>query len=289
VFSNKPSNHGQVILIILLVTTVGLTIGLSLVSRTIQDLKVSSQIAESSKAFSAAESGIEAALKGNQVGVPGNVAFTGGANARYTISTYGNNSTPFTLSNVAAGDAKTVWFVDHQIDGSLLPYPNQTYNPPGHDIDICWGPTAGQPDPNPAAIEFTVLHHNGSSTYNISKVTADPGTPWVSSNHFNTAGIDLNDATKCQNSNKKYHINLNFTNNGPTDFNVGGDKVVLLRINAVYNPTDIVVSPKAQLPAQGKQITSTGTTTSGVARKLNVLEGYQSLPAVFDYTLFVNQ
>src|SRR5687768_11168985 len=56
---------GQVILILLLVMTVGLAIGLSVIQRSLSDVTTASKIEQSSRAFSAAEAGIERALKGN--------------------------------------------------------------------------------------------------------------------------------------------------------------------------------------------------------------------------------
>src|SRR5204863_1532604 len=57
--------RGQVLLILLLVMTVGLAIGLSIIQRSLSDVSTASKIEQSSRAFSAAEAGIERALKGN--------------------------------------------------------------------------------------------------------------------------------------------------------------------------------------------------------------------------------
>src|SRR3989344_5511027 len=60
---------GQVILILLLIMTVALGIGLSLVQRSLGDISTSIKVEQSSRAFSAAEAGIESAIKGNLTGV----------------------------------------------------------------------------------------------------------------------------------------------------------------------------------------------------------------------------
>lgn len=62
---NKPGQAGQVGVIILLLMVVMLTIGLSLASRSTQDLFLASQQAESTRVFNAAEAGIEEALSTN--------------------------------------------------------------------------------------------------------------------------------------------------------------------------------------------------------------------------------
>ncbi len=56
-------NSGQTLLIIVLIAAVILTVGLAVASYSITDIKISQQEEESARAFSAAEAGIEEALK----------------------------------------------------------------------------------------------------------------------------------------------------------------------------------------------------------------------------------
>ena len=58
--------QGQVLLIIVLVMVVALTVGLSLASRSLIQVRTTGEQAESQKAFSAAEAGIEQALQTGQ-------------------------------------------------------------------------------------------------------------------------------------------------------------------------------------------------------------------------------
>lgn len=279
--SKKESSSGQVILIILLVMTVGITIGLSLVSRTVSDIKISSQIADSSKAFSAAEAGIEAALKGANVGGTADLTL-GGANATYLVSDAGNSDQPYTIYNVAAGNSQTIWLTDHNSSGGIEMPPLDVYN--GPNVDVCWGPRSGDAAPNPIpAVEVTLLYYDeADSGYKIAKGAYDPSsTP--------RGGFGSADSTGsyCGSEDRKYHKQIVFS----SDFSAppGNTRYIFLRVNPLYNSTDLVVDPQADLPAQGKLITSTGSTTTGVSRKLNVIQGYASLPSVFDYTLFTNQ
>ena len=53
---------GQVILILILVMTVGLAIGLSIVQKSLVDISTASKIEQSSRAYSAAEAGVERAF-----------------------------------------------------------------------------------------------------------------------------------------------------------------------------------------------------------------------------------
>ena len=83
---------GQVVLIIVLLTMVGLTIGLSLISRTVTDVRISSQIEQSSRAFSAAEAGVETALKAIEAAPTGTLEFDeNGTTAEYKVTALGGN------------------------------------------------------------------------------------------------------------------------------------------------------------------------------------------------------
>ena len=61
----ERSDCGQVALIALLIMIVLLTVGLAVVSRSVTDIRISKESEESARAFSAAEAGIEEALKEN--------------------------------------------------------------------------------------------------------------------------------------------------------------------------------------------------------------------------------
>ncbi|MBI4067481.1 pilus assembly PilX N-terminal domain-containing protein [Candidatus Gottesmanbacteria bacterium] len=292
--NRQKKNLGQVILIILLVTTVGLTIGLSLVSRTVQDLRISTQITESSKAFQAAESGIEAALKGTAVGGSGDVSL-GNASANYSVTTYGGSDAPINIGNTAAGESKSFWLIGHRDDGTI-----DYSNPPlsfvglslysGAGVDICWGPKIGEIAPlPPPAIEVTLYYWELGAGYKISKLAFDPDFfRRTNITHFSDLPPPGNN---CGAEDRLYSVSLTFAGAGSHNFDnppFPPPIRILLRITPLYNSTDLVVAPQgvATFPSQGKSITSTGTTTAGVVRKLNVLQGYASLPSIFDYTLF---
>lgn len=70
-FEKKDSQRGQIGIVILLLTVVLLTIGLSITSRTITDVRLSRQEEETSRAFDAAEAGIEDALRRDLSGLAG--------------------------------------------------------------------------------------------------------------------------------------------------------------------------------------------------------------------------
>ena len=67
----QNSQSGQIALVILLMVVVLLTVGLSLATRTTQDLFLAQQEADTSRVFNAAESGIEDALSQNFTAISG--------------------------------------------------------------------------------------------------------------------------------------------------------------------------------------------------------------------------
>ena len=69
----KKTQSGQVAIVILLIMVVLLTVGLSLASRTTQELFLSQQESESARVFNAAEVGIEDALSQDFDAITGTV------------------------------------------------------------------------------------------------------------------------------------------------------------------------------------------------------------------------
>ena len=76
--TKKHDQPGQVLLLTLLVLSVATTVVLSLIGRATTDVAISNQIAESQRAFSAAEAGIEEMLKTGSV-APGVHPLSSGA------------------------------------------------------------------------------------------------------------------------------------------------------------------------------------------------------------------
>ena len=81
--------QGQILLITLLVLTVATTIALSLIGRATIDLSMSNQLEESTRAFNAAEAGVEQALKSG-LGTNGPAVLTNGVTYDVTVNTIGD-------------------------------------------------------------------------------------------------------------------------------------------------------------------------------------------------------
>lgn len=269
---NKFQNNlGQVVLILVLITVVGLTIGLSLISRSITDVRISSQIEQSSRAFSAAEAGVESALRGAVVGGPTGTVTLPGASADYNVTGLGGSGDTYVLPVAVVNTTQTVWLIPHNDDGSInedgTPYPANS------SLDICWG-TEGSGEP---AVLLTLIYKEGA-IYKIAKGAYDS---IVRGNNFDPSEL----AGGYCDGNFRYRKQITPT----TDFGVASSATLLaLRVQSLYSSTPIAIKPKAgqTLPLQGKKITSVGQTETGIARKVQVIEAYKSLPSVFDFTLF---
>lgn len=170
---SRNFERGQMLLIVVLTMIVALTVGLSVVSRTITGLRISKQNEESQRAFQAAEAGIERAI---QSGASGNTSFNFPANnSKYSTSvlsnlTSGNN---FLLNG---GEAVTQ---DSGIDVWLANYPGYT-SPYSGTLTLYWNPatktscTPGNGVNTAAAIEVNVISGTATPVTNTPSPTSPP-------------------------------------------------------------------------------------------------------------------
>jgi len=265
-------SSGQIFIPTLLVLVVGLTIGLSLASRVITDIKISRQMEESSRALAAAEAGIEETLR-TGVAAPGTFSDAGGTyEVKYAVTkgTVGGTSNPFSFGQIAQDDTQTVWFIGHKDTGDF-DY-SETYDAPS--IDVCWAETS------PAAAIEVIIYYNESGKIKVWRAAFDPEEP---SRGNNFSSVDAADGGNCGNFNLKYRKTVAFNA-------ITGTKIAM-RLRLMYNtqPALLAVAPDSsrKLPTQGEEIVSTGTLTIGnVTRKVRVFTSYKTLPEIFDYVLF---
>lgn len=262
----RKNNSGQALLIILLIMAVGLTIGLSVISRSIVDIRLSQQQEESARAFSAAEAGLESLLA------------TGGAPEifeGFTIKTTTQNlggTTGFVFpEQINKGDTQTVWLVSHKDDGTLdSDFRNFS------DFKFYWGNKGlgGSSDTDPA-LEAFIVYKDGNE-YKTRRVAFDPkagrsgGFASANVGNFSLEGKD-------------FSFQANF---GP----VPSGNFYALRIKLLYNNEPQILGVEAvnaELPIQGKCYQSEASSpTTGISRKVQQCQLYKSLPAIFDYVLF---
>jgi Tfp pilus assembly protein PilX len=271
----KNVHSGQILLITLLVLSIATTIALSLVARTTTDLNISNEADESSRAFNAAEAGIEEALR-LQTAPSGTLA--GGATYAVSQTTIGGATGAYVFPRVTSvGQTETVWLVPH-LDTGLPDTTTKGYT--SNTMQVCFGDSA----PVKPALEVTVYYiHAGA--YSTVRALYDSDAVRVGNNNFASA---VNSGCGAG-TNTSYSATLNFS----VDFgiNTAVDTLVMMRMRPLYANTQLAVNvPALQiLPLQGNTYESCGTTGTGISRCISVIQNYRTPSGLFDYVIYSNQ
>jgi Tfp pilus assembly protein PilX len=280
---------GQALLLVLLSMAVVLTIVLSVLSRTITDITITTKEEEALRAFAAAEAGIERALiVGSNTG-----EFGDSASFTATISNFGQLQSEFVYpEKLLSGETAVIWFVDHDEDnGDLTCNTGECFT--GSSIKICWGEpgTASASDTTPA-IETSVFYANTPgdySTIRIGRDTRDPNVTRRSLNSFQADGT----GTACVINGQEFAFRKILDFGSDFGIPVGSyntqNGLQFAKIRILYN-TDVahtlgVDTAGNNLPSQGVRIESAGS--SGEAnRRIEVFQTFGELPPIFDAALF---
>lgn len=269
------NQEGQILLIVVLTMVIVLTVGLSVASRIVTELKLSKQNEESQRAFQAAEAGIEQTLSSGEAR-----SVSLGNNASFTTTIDPDEGSALVLNNGQEVDQAVgadVW---------LSNYPD--YSSPmgaGSTVTatIYWGSPSQtsclssggdlavpaleviilQGDVSDPTIQKYILEGSGCSPSRIDGATS--GT----SGTFTVKGIQ-------------------FSNSASISFANG----LIMKVIPIFNSSlvgfqiQIPPSPQGTLfPSQGSIVTSTGTSGDTV-RKVSYYKSYPQLPLeVFSYSL----
>lgn len=242
-------------MVVLLVLSVALTAGLSLVARTTTDISISQKETESNKAFEAAEAGIEQALKEIEEGVTSSsfsIDEEGlgdiGASSEVSLTNISGNQAIRTLY---PGESATFWLNFFIVDGEA--FPNDEISWSGDNLNICWD------DESLEKAEVTVYYQEGGQ-YKAKRYY--DGQSGVSCGEDFGRGLVINDL-----GSGGHFVNVRFYS----------DQADPVRFTAVGEPN--------ALPSQGVLIDSQGQ-VSDVSRRLQVIKGWPELPDFFDFVLF---
>ena len=247
------NSSGQALLVVLLVLSVALTAGLSLVARTTTDVSISKKETESNKAFEAAEAGIEEALKAIEAGlsVP-DFTVDSGAQVNVGITGIGSADQPV-IRSLRSGESTTFWLNYFMIDSNE--FPNDGINWSGSSLNICWD------DDLVERVEAAVYYQENGEN----KVE-----------RYYAGGEDID----CDVDG--FDRGLEFSVPDGLTYNI---------VNVRFYDTDgnktvrFVASGDVPLPSQGTVIVSQGE-VADVSRKIQVIKGWPELPGFFDFVLF---
>lgn len=267
--SFSKSQKGQALLIIVLIMVIALTVGLSVVSRTITNLRTASEQASSQKALSAAEAGVQRALV--NVSTP---LISGGSsgNATYTTSVASISGTTILVDggiSVPKDDGAYIWLSPYTPDYASL---WQTSWPTGGgtgNLTLYWGsPSDSCGNNTAAALEVDII----SGTRAVPVLTRYAFDPCSRGNNFTQVLTSTNPIQ-------------NLTFNWTTSIQV--TQGLLARVMPIYSSSVIGASGGTNsLPPQGSIIVSTGT-SENTQRKITAFQGYPELPTeLFPYGLF---
>ncbi|MBI3384758.1 hypothetical protein HY030_01025 [Candidatus Gottesmanbacteria bacterium] len=267
--------------------------GLSIATRTVTDIKLAQQTELSSRAFNAAEAGIESVLSGQSpigsvtVGLGGNTS-----TYNVTVQTVGGSSGQAFVFNKAIGkdDTQQIWFIGHNTDNSLNLNDPKNFN--ASSLWVFWGNT-GQPAGNTSppitpALEATAIYKDASG-FKLARAVYDPNASRAASNNFISSGIESGGGYTNSKIQFRRQIDLS-----TSPFSISGigttSTLYALRLRLLYNDSPQLLGAQPYgvndtFPVQGRLISSTGS-SGDVFRKVEVLESFPALPPIFDYVLF---
>lgn len=268
VLSSLERQKGQILLIVVLVMVISLTVGLSVASKSITSLRTSTEEANSQKALSAAEAGIEQQIKNNVSIGRGQLS----SDASYTTSITPVLGTSFLLNGsnpVLQDDGIDLWLSDYSTDSSKIYLNSWPAGGGTGQVTIYWGDSSVAC--NNSALEIAVITGSKASS-SIARYALDPCASRAATNHLASPAV-LPPATV--EGKLFYHQTTITITSG-----------LIAKIIPLYTNTHLAVTGTAAIPSQGSVISSTGTSGSS-ERKVNVFQGYPEIPSeYFPYVLF---
>lgn len=258
----KNGQKGQALLIVVLVMVVALTVGLSVVSKSITNLRTSTEEANSQKALAAAEAGIEQSIKSNiSIATPQTLS----NNSTYSTNVTQVLGTSFLLNGgnpVLQDNGTQIWLSNYSAS------PSNLYTSPwSGNLTIEWGVTSNSC--SEAAIEAVIISGNKTSPV-TTRYAFDPCQSRTGSNRFQTVSL-----LKSTISGKDFYYQATI--------NISSG--LIGKIIPLYANTPIGLAGSTPLPSQGSTITATGTSGT-TSRVVNVFQGYPEIPSeYFPYNL----
>ena len=268
---NKRKLEGQAVLIIILVVSVVLVIGLSLVSRSVTDIKISQQTQEAARALNVAQSGLEQTVKTGQ-----SITSASLENIEYSTKVEGlGGGKEFVFpESYKAGESVVVWLVDHTQSGEI----SSTGGYAGSQIRFFWGNSGTRSDQTDTPALEAVLVYKDSGGYKTKRFVYDPNSTRRAKTKFTAA-----QTSNCQTGGK------NFAFCSGNESLPSGTKY-FVRIRLLFNGDVgqvIGVSGDANLPNQGNCYLSTATVTeSGVTKSVRQCKYWGVLFPIFDNLLY---
>lgn len=300
---NMENAKGQIIVTLILVMTVALAIGLSIIQKSLVDVSTATKVEQSSRAFSAAEAGIEKALKSINCGAGGvncSVTFSennssatvNDSNLIPAVPPVGTQQSPLEYPPLAKEDVAHFWLADlDSTDPSNPPLCGPSiscyYTKP--TLDVYWGNSTT----DRAALELTLVYYGTNPTDPV-----DPSAKYRNRKWY----LDQFDR------NNNFHQGCGYTSSSSVEnytckFTIGGTQdpngslpagLILLRGRLLYNTTSQPIAIQAIwpcsgngcfIPSQARVLVSSGV-SGETQRKVKLFQLNKVVPPYFDYAIF---
>ncbi|MFH0937173.1 MAG: hypothetical protein V1808_02685 [Candidatus Daviesbacteria bacterium] len=295
------NQKGQIIIIILLVMVTALAIGLSVAGRSMTEITTSSNTENSSRAFSAAEAGIEKALKQTSTG-NSQIDLSNQALAKYNWDAdLPKDNNALELPAISKGKVAQFWLA--KPEDLVSYYTADTFdiyfgevknytelgdedNQPGIEVRVILRDASGAYYSSGPYIfdSFGVGDNNGRDSTPESPIDGCIGGK-------NPEPLQTNESTSPE---SKFYCKVTVPNPSRVLDGVPGykeaisDVPILARVRILYSEGSHPVALKptsGELPPQAKVVKSIGT-SGNVQRTLKVLQQKKVIDQVFDYALF---
>ena len=291
----NSSISGQALLLVLLVLAVVLTLVLSVVSRSITDVSLTTRDEESLRAFSAAEAGVERMIVGG-----GGSGVLNDESSYEGVIGYGRGTKSLNFPEIESGESITIWFVEHdEVTGNLTcddvdndGIDDDCYG--GWEFNVCWGNNDSTTAP---AIEVSYYYdtNNGNPS---SALTGDFSGVKVARAAYDSLSRD-------NSFSKPAETACDPIDNVTYKFRTGDDSItthlgdalasctgipgclLFAKVKMFYNdvPHGVGVIVDEPLPSQGRSIESTGSSGDATA-KIKAFQSYNEPLDIFESALF---
>jgi hypothetical protein len=269
--------RGQVVIVLLLITIVALSIGLSLTSRSVSEIKNTNKIEQSSRAYYGAEAGLERAISQN---LPQGGTFQLDNDVQVTV-TEGpelpeQNGQALEYPNFDKEQVAQVWLLNPKTLDMRQKYSS-------NDLDIYYG---NYTTPKPA-FKFSIIYAFNNAYQQTNFYIDQEADSRPNPNGFSSQDIDCNSNNTIDTSvsrQSKFECKVRLSNIVPS-----GAVPIVLRARMFYSSNQkFAVKPvSGNLPPQARLYTSIGTTGSeSVQRVLQILKIDNVVPPFFDYAIF---
>ena len=291
------SERGQTIILLILIMTVSLAIGLSIVQKSLIDVSTSTKLEQTSRAFSAAEAGIEKALNNDTdlqnptfTGIGAQITNITDSGSLPPIPPPGDKQYALEFPPVSKEEVTQVWLADLDLVGTPFSgVPSNYYIQP--TLDVYWGNSTT----DKAALELTLIYwDNTNSKYATKKWYLDQPVPRDSSFKQATCGASGYPVTTGSVTNTyTCKVTLGSSPSDPYNQALPTTGAMLIRARLLYNNGSQPLAVQAtgtcgkdcSLPPQARIITSTGV-SGDTQRKIQVFQRFKEVPPYFDYAIF---